>query len=107
MNKIKDRKIKITAQDLTKIIQQGLHGEYGADHDWSPDGSLKTKIGWLEEMLKNWDQTEPEGKKLIMYFLRSLIKEAKENSTVVTDRLTPYAKIPEVAKVIKNIYDTE
>jgi len=98
-----NKKLSVTAHELAKIIQLSEYGEYGSDHDRTPSYTLENKLDWVETMLKDWDNTEPDGKKLIVYFIRILVKEAGSSSALVVDRLASYSQIPEVAKVINKV----
>jgi hypothetical protein len=100
MEKNDDQKEIVTTREVIKIIQQGEYGEYDQFHDWSPSYTLQNKADLLENMLNNWDKTEPEGRKLIIQFIRILIKESGSSALVITNKLVPYAQLPEVIRVV-------
>lgn len=87
----------VTSQELTKLIEHyTVYGEYDEYHEWSLFYSLKDKLNFLDAMLKNRDNTEPLGKKIILQRIRDLIKEAGSNEENITNILTSYIHIPEI-----------
>ncbi|HCL56318.1 MAG TPA: hypothetical protein DHW82_04835 [Spirochaetia bacterium] len=89
----------ITAQAVQKIIDQTKYGEYDQYHEWSPSYSLSDKTVFLENMLKDWERTEEEGKKLILQFAKDLLKEAGKWNSVIIEKLERYSQIPEIKEI--------
>lgn len=94
----------VTAQELSRLIEHlQVYGEYDSYHEWSLYYTLQNKLDSLEEMLKNWDDTEPAGQKLILNFIQILIKEAYYDPMIIKWKLAEHYHIPEVAAILNGL----
>lgn len=100
MEEANDQKEIVTAQEVAKIIQQSAYGEYDQYHDWSPSYTLQNKADLLENMLKCWDTTEEKGRKLIVQYVRTLIKESGGGVSIITDKLLNFGGHSEIVKIV-------
>jgi len=91
---------KVITQEVTALIDMTAGGEYGADHDWSPSFTLQDKVDVLERLMKNWENTEPEGKKQIIQFIRMLNKEWFDSAHGIANVVAQYSQQPEVVSVV-------
>lgn len=97
----------VTAVELGKLMEHLLeYGEYDQYHDWSLYYTLRNKTDALAKMLENWEITEIEGRKLILQFIHTLIKDAGGNTQCITDTLITYAHLPEVNSIITASIDS-
>jgi hypothetical protein len=86
----------VTSGELEKIIQHTQYGEYDQYHDWSPSYTLQDKASFLDNMLQNWTKTTPDGKKLILQFIRTLITESGNDTQIIANALVRYTQFPEI-----------
>lgn len=97
----------MTISEITQIIQLSQWGEYDALHEWSPFYTLKDKTDFLAEMLNDWEKTEPEGKKLILQFIRALIQDASIDLFFLTDKLVFFDDFPEIRTLVKEFLSVQ
>ncbi|MFA5839029.1 MAG: hypothetical protein WC890_00055 [Candidatus Margulisiibacteriota bacterium] len=90
----------IDNKKIQEIIDTSQYGEYDSNHEWNASYTTTDKLNWLEGMLKEWEQTDAEGRKLITAFIRMILGDAWVDLGSVIDRLELYAAIPEVARVL-------
>jgi hypothetical protein len=90
----------VTAREVSEAIRQCEYGEYDQNHEWSPSYSLQDKAKVLGSMLDNWDRTEPEGRKVVIQFIRMLAQEAGNYAQAFTDTLVIHAGVPEVVNAV-------
>ena len=95
-----------TAQDVARLIDMTEAGDYDSYHEWSPSFDLKAKADVLAGMMLNWETTEPEGRKLILEFLRKLNKSWMDSAKPVTDIVARYAGLPEIVRIVHDEFLT-
>jgi hypothetical protein len=91
----------VSAAELAKQIQHlQCYGEYDQYHDWSLYFTLDDKTAALEKMLAAWDETDSDGRKLILAFIETLIKDNRNSCAVLTNLLVRHLQNPGVFKLV-------
>jgi len=88
------------SQDVQKLVDMTEYGEYGAEHDWSPSYSTQDKADVLERLLLDWYNTDTDGRKVILAFIRKLNAEWRDTAAPVANVLARHAGIPDIQKMV-------
>ena len=89
-----------TVQEVAGLIDMTEAGDYDSYHEWSPSFDLQGKANVLEKLMTNWDMTEPDGKTLILGFIRKLNKEWNDSAQPITDIVVRHVHLPEVVALV-------
>ena len=88
----------MTSKKIEETITMTMWGEYDSYHEWSPSYSLADKARYLGEFLRDWETTDAEGRKLVLDFARSLIKDNRAFALPVAEQLVANAHLPDIVQ---------
>ncbi len=89
----------VSARDVGKKIDATKYGEYDSNHEWNACYGFSDKCAVLASLLDEWDSTEPEGRRLVVQFVRMLAAEMSQVESPLAELLATHAEKPEIVAV--------
>ena len=88
----------MTSKKIEETITMTMCGEYDSYHEWSPSYSLADKARYLGEFLQDWEANDAEGRKLVLDFAGSLIKDNRAFAMPVAEQLVAHGHLPDIVQ---------
>ena len=91
----------MTENEIESAIDEMFAGESGPPHgEWEPKYDVWGRIGLLEKLLNNWDESSMTGRKMIAQAAGDLIGEYWTNFEPIVRMLVRYVHLHEIVHAV-------